>query len=69
MGERQKEVHETNKFTSFEMNLYGLGLGYIAVPAYRGSLVETRSLQPDQNKKEKSPISGLKFNWLLVKVT
>jgi hypothetical protein len=29
----------------------GLGLGYIAVPAYEGSLAETRSLQPDQNKK------------------
>ena len=50
----------------------GLGLGYIAVPAYEGSLAETRSLQPDQNKqqqkKEKSPISGLKFKHMSLNV-
>jgi len=46
----------------------GLGLGYIAVPAYKGSLAETRSLQPDQNKKEKSPISGLKLKHMSLNV-
>ena len=54
------------------MKHIGLGLGYIAVPAYEGSLAETRSLQPDQNKqqqkKEKSPISGLKFKHMSLNV-